>query len=84
MRPCSAVVELFPHLYYTPHYFSSLARLFHLPHANWYVSNDTVPKSLSLQVRLANTENNMCPSLDKVVMTVGEMIQKRKECLAAL
>ena len=82
MRPCSAVVELFPHLYYTENYFSSLAKLSGLVHTNWYVSNEDVPESLSLVTRLNNTNNDMCPSIDTLVSYVGTMIQQRKDCLA--
>ena len=82
MRPCSPVVELFPHLYYTEHYFSSLAKLSGLVHTNWYVSNEDVPESLlSLATRLNNTNNDMCPSIDTLVSYVGTMIQQRKDCL---
>ena len=84
MRQCSGVLELFPHLYYTQYYFSSLARLFNLTHANWYISNGTVPQSLDLKTRLANTNNNMCPSLDKLVLFVRKMIEQRHECLSGL
>lgn len=82
MHPCSAVVELFPHLYYTENYFSSLAKLSGLVHTNWYVSNEDVPESLSLATRLKNTNNDMCPSIDTLVSYVGTMIQQRKDCLA--
>jgi len=84
MQKCSAVLELFPQLYYTPFYFSSLARIFELPHAMWYVANDPVPTFLDLQTRLANTENNMCPSMDKLVSAVTDLIKRRQDCLDAL
>lgn len=86
MKPCSAVLELFPHLYYTPYYYSSLARVFGLQHAQWYISNTTLPvwKEHSLQERLANTHNNMCPSLEGVVAGVKKMMLRRQDCLANL
>lgn len=84
MQRCSAVLEMFPHLYYTPNYFSSLARMFQLPHANWYVSHAAVPGFLDLKTRLANTNNNMCPSMDKLVSAVDELIQKRQDCIASI
>ena len=85
MQRCSAVLEMFPHLYYTPHYFSSLARLFQLPHANWYVSHDAVPtKMLDLNTRIANSANNMCPSMSKLVTAVDELIKKRQDCLGLI
>lgn len=85
MEPCSAVLELFPNLYYTPYYFNSLATVFGLVHANWYVSDGKLPTPtyLDLKTRLANTGNNICPSLDKIVSHVQTMIQRRKECLAS-
>eukprot|EP00984_Skeletonema_dohrnii_P026042 scaffold15294_cov75-Skeletonema_dohrnii-CCMP3373.AAC.3 len=84
MQRCSAVLEMFPHLYYTPNYFSSLARMFQLPHANWYVSHAAVPGFLDLKTRLANTNNNMCPSMDKLVSAVDELIQKRQDCIDSI
>lgn len=85
MQRCSAVVEMFPHLYYTPFYFSSLARMFQLSHANWYVSHDEVPTGkLPLKTRLANTNNNMCPSMDKLVSAVDDLIRKRQHCLDSI
>jgi hypothetical protein len=81
MTPCSAVLELFPDKYYTPFYMSSLAHLFGLVHANWYVSDGDVPESLlPLATRLKNTVNNVCPSLDRVVLGVEEMIKRRHQC----
>ena len=82
MAPCSAVLELFPHNYYTPNYFSSLARIFGLVHLNWYVSSSTIPHELDLKTRLANTGNNICPSLNRVVSGVQQMIDYRKQCLS--
>ena len=85
MQRCSAVLEMFPHLYYVPTYFSSLARMFQLPHANWYVSHAAVPTGfLDLKTRLANTNNNMCPSMDKLVSAVDELIQKRQDCIDSI
>jgi len=86
MQKCSAVLEMFPHLYYTPYYFSSMARMFQLPHANWYISNDALPATpmLDLQTRLANSNNNMCPSTDKLVSAVKELIRKRQDCLDSI
>jgi hypothetical protein len=81
MPPCSAVLELFPDKYYTPYYFSSLAHLFGLEHANWYVSDADVPDSmLPLATRLKNSGNNLCPNLDRVVSGVEEMIKRRNQC----
>lgn len=82
MHPCSAILELFPHHYYTPNYFSSLAKLSGLLHTNWYVSNEDVPDHLSLETRLNNTNNNMCPSISTLVSYVGTMLEQRKDCLA--
>ncbi|KAL7495982.1 hypothetical protein ACHAWT_008310 [Skeletonema menzelii] len=85
MQKCSAVLEMFPHLYYTPLYFSSLARIFELTHANWYISHDDVPTGkLALKTRLENSVNNMCPSMDKLVSAVEELIHKRKDCLDSI
>ena len=81
MPPCSAILELFPDKYYTPLYMSSLAYLFGLVHANWYLSDGDVPNSLlPLATRLKNTVNNLCPSLDRVVSGVEEMIKRQHQC----
>eukprot|EP00956_Cyclotella_meneghiniana_P007292 scaffold9929_cov22-Cyclotella_meneghiniana.AAC.2 len=36
---------------------------------------------LALETRMANTGNNMCPSMEKLVSAVDELIRKRQDCL---
>eukprot|EP00593_Proboscia_inermis_P011384 CAMPEP_0171312452 /NCGR_PEP_ID=MMETSP0816-20121228/22685_1 /TAXON_ID=420281 /ORGANISM="Proboscia inermis, Strain CCAP1064/1" /LENGTH=514 /DNA_ID=CAMNT_0011797813 /DNA_START=59 /DNA_END=1603 /DNA_ORIENTATION=- len=83
MPPCGAVLELFPHLYHTPYFFSSLANISGLVHASWYVSIDSevpLPNSLDIHTRLNSTMNNICPTLNRVVSNVNEMIQRHQKC----
>lgn len=71
--------------YWTPWYFSSLARIFQLPHANWYVSNQTEPQHMhDLQTRMKNSGNSMCLSTKILASAVDELIRKRQNCLDSM
>lgn len=85
MKPCSAVLELTPHGLGTgtvTSYYGSLAKVFGLVHAEWHVSDEENPNSVfNMNYFLHNRYNNLCPSPQKVVVALTELVKRRQNCL---
>lgn len=82
LPPCAAILEVFPCGYWVPDYFASLARTMGVLHAAWYACDEAPPRGVvPLHVRLANTGNDMCPAVEKVVADVRDLLALRRRCL---
>jgi hypothetical protein len=93
-KPCSHLLELFPHTYAIPSFFGSLASQAQVQHSFLYFPGDNVLDqkivlpwdwitSNTLNGRLNARRAQFCPSIDVMVDTVIEVISDWNSCCKA-
>jgi hypothetical protein len=91
-KPCTSLMELFPHHYGMAYYFGSLAGYSGVDHSYMYLSqdiNDTV--FMPWEARFSNNEKrskvrsqDLCPSMDIMVYEVLDMVNEWYKCCQPL
>ena len=80
---CGRVLEVFPHHFYIPAFFRSLADCTGHPHYAMYLTNDT-DNSMTTFPRIKNLKSarssQLCPPPDNVVQALQNVIQDWYQC----